>query len=252
MSVISKITKNDYFKSAIAIIIIVALVGGFFVGLRVALNTDNPIRVVESGSMCVPYDGACNGWSHPFDHTIHVGDIIVIQGGDPSTFNLNYPNSDIVVYQNPNDPTGTPIVHRIVERYEVNGTYYFQTKGDGNGIKWPTPVDPDEYDSRVLWNTGQGVSQYQVEGRVVMRIPWLGLVTLFLRTNSWGLPLIIALIILLIVVEFVIPIIREKSPQPSQNQPTSQEPKNPEGSGQGQGSAPSNPDAVGEPPPSGG
>ena len=115
MSIITRIRRNEYFKSAIVIVVIVAIVLGFFFGLQLALGTSVPVRVVESGSMCVPYDGACNGWSHPFAHTLHVGDIIVIQKVNPADLNSNYPNSDIIVYENPTDPTSTPIVHRIVD-----------------------------------------------------------------------------------------------------------------------------------------
>ncbi len=137
LSIASRIRHNEYFKSAIVIAIIVAVVLGLFFGLTLALGTPVPVRVVESGSMCVPFDGACDGWSHPFDHTLHIGDIIIIQKINPADLNTNYPNSDIIVYQNPTDPTATPIVHRIVATYEENGTLYFQTKGDGNGDKWP-------------------------------------------------------------------------------------------------------------------
>jgi signal peptidase I len=209
LSIITRIRRNEYFKSAIVIAIIVAVVLGFFFGLQLVLGTGVPVRVVESGSMCVPYDGACNGWSHPFAHTLHVGDIIIIQKVNPADLNTNYPNSDIIVYENPTDPTSTPIVHRIVATYEVNGTLYFQTKGDGNsGDKWPAPVSPQEYDSHTLWNTGQGVPQDMVIGKVVMRIPYFGWITLFLRNNAWGLPVIVGLILLLVVLEFIIPIIR--------------------------------------------
>ena len=209
MSIITRIRRNEYFKSAIVIAIIVAVVLGFFFGLQLVLGTGVPVRVVESGSMCVPYDGACNGWSHPFAHTLHVGDIIIIQKVNPADLNTNYPNSDIIVYENPTDPTSTPIVHRIVATYEVNGTLYFQTKGDGNsGDKWPAPISPQEYDSHTLWNTGQGVPQDMVIGKVVMRIPYFGWITLFLRNNAWGLPVIVGLILLLVVLEFIIPIIR--------------------------------------------
>ena len=76
--------------------------------------------------MCVPYDGRCDGWRHPFDQTLHVGDIIIIQQVDPSSLKANYPNNDIIVYRNPNGVT--PIVHRIVEKQEINGTLYFKTK----------------------------------------------------------------------------------------------------------------------------
>ncbi len=209
MTIATRIRKNEYVKSAIAIAIIIGIVLGFFFGLQLVLGTGVPVRVVESGSMCVPYDGACDGWSHPFDHTLHIGDIIIIQKVNPADLNTNYPNSDIIVYQNPNSPDNTPIVHRIVATYEINGTLYFQTKGDGNsGDKWPAPVSPQEYDSHTLWTTGQGVPQDMVIGKVVMRIPYFGWITLFLRNNAWGLPVIVGLILLLVVLEFIIPIIR--------------------------------------------
>ena len=112
-----KLWKNDYFKSAAAIALIVVLVAGFYFGLTLALGTAVPVRVVESGSMCVPYGWTCNGWlslDHPFAQTLHKGDIIIIQAVNPADLNANYPNSDIIVYKNPNGVT--PIVHRIVEK----------------------------------------------------------------------------------------------------------------------------------------
>jgi signal peptidase I len=226
VSKLGKIRQNDYFKSAIAIAIVVGIVLTFFFGLRLALGTDVPVRVVESGSMCVPYDGLCDGWSHPFAQTLHVGDIIIIQAVKPEDLNTNYPNSDIIVYENPTNPTATPIVHRIVAVENKGGILYFQTKGDGNGQKWPATPSPTEYDSRTLWGTGQGVPENLVIGRVVMRIPWFGWITLFLRSNSWGLPLIVTLIVILVVVEFVIPILRHKKPQ-DQKVPDTSESNNP-------------------------
>jgi hypothetical protein len=34
-----------------------------------------------------------------------------------------------------------------------------------------------------------------------------------MRDNSWGLPVVIAIIMLLIVIEFIVPILREKKPE---------------------------------------
>jgi signal peptidase I len=191
---------------------------GLFFGLQFALGTSVPVRVVESGSMCVTYDGGCDGWSHSFDQTLHVGDIIVIQQINPADLNANYPYSDIIVYENPTNPTATPIVHRIVKKYQDNGTYYFQTKGDGNGNQWPKIPSTQEYDSNTLWSGGQGVPQNHVIGKVVMRIPYFGWVTLFLRNNQWGLPLVVALILLLVVLEFIIPIVKGKKGKPGEEQ----------------------------------
>jgi hypothetical protein len=72
--------------------------------------------------MCVSYGGTCDSWrslNHPFAQTLHKGDIIIIQAVNPADLNANYPNSDIIVYKNPNGVT--PIVHRIVEKQEING-----------------------------------------------------------------------------------------------------------------------------------
>ncbi len=213
-----KFLRNEYVKSAIVIAVIVGLVLGTFLALQLVLGSAVPIRVVESGSMCIPYDGACDGWSHPFAPTLHKGDIIIIQKVDPKDLNANYPNSDIIVYENPTDPTDTPIVHRIVAEYEVNGTLYFQTKGDGNGVKYPAVPSASEYDSNSIWHTGEGVPQNLVIGKVVFRIPYFGWITLILKGNPWGLPLIIGLILLLVVLEFIIPLLRHKGSKLEQTQ----------------------------------
>jgi signal peptidase I len=222
-----KVLKNDYVKTAIAIVFIIAIVLGFFFGLGLALGTSVPVRVVESGSMCTDIYG-CDGWSHPFEQTLHVGDIIIIQSVNPEELNADYPNSDIIVYQNPNlrgNPEATPIVHRIVAKYQVNGTWYFQTKGDGNGVNWPTTPTTSEYDSHTLWSTGEGVPEDLVLGKVVMRIPYFGWITLFMRGNSWALPLVIGLIMLLIIVEFILPVVRSKNKKKQTEQQISAQPQ---------------------------
>lgn len=213
MTAIKKLWQNDYFKTAFIIGLIVALVLGFFFGLQLVLNTPYPALTVESGSMCVPYDGLCDGWSHPFSQTLHIGDILIVQGVNPKDLNVNYPNSDIIVFREPGNLAGKLIVHRIVEKQEIDGKLYFQTKGDGNGLEWPAIPPVNEYDP---WSGGQGVSEDLVVGKVIMRVPWFGHITLFMRNNPWGLPLVIALILLLVIIEFVIPLVRDKKKRPAQ------------------------------------
>jgi hypothetical protein len=215
-----RLWKNNYFKTGVAIVLIVTVVLSFLFGLQLALHTPDPALTVESGSMSIPYDGNDNFWlsiAHPFDRTLSIGDIIIIQGVNPKDLNTNYPNSDIIVFHDPQPGYyNTLIVHRIIGTKVVNGTTYYLTKGDGNGNPWPQKPtqDLDPWDS----NNPPGVPQSMVVGKVVMRIPWFGWITLFMRDNSWGLPVIIALIMLLIVIEFVLPIIREKKPE--QQNPT--------------------------------
>ena len=104
MSDLKRLWKNDYFKTVVAIVLIVAIVLGFLIWLAVALHTSYPALTVESGSMSIPYDGADNfglSIAHPFDRTLSIGDIIIVQGVNPKDLNTNYPNSDIIVFHDP-------------------------------------------------------------------------------------------------------------------------------------------------------
>jgi signal peptidase I len=223
---LKKLWKNEIVQTAVIIGLMALAVLGFWFGAQMILNTRYPALAVVSGSMCIPQDNLCDVWTHPFERTLHVGDLIVLQGVNPEDLNANYSNSDIIVYQDPRHPADPSqmIVHRIVAKQEINGTWYFQTKGDGNGVKWPNPVDPAYYDS---WNLPNGVPQDQIYGKVVMRIPWVGHVILFMQRSPFGLPIIIALIIIIVIVEFIAPLLGGKKAQtaePEQQKETQQQP----------------------------
>jgi signal peptidase I len=205
VATLKKLWKNEYFQTAVVIGLIALAVFGFWYGSQAVLNTPYPLSAVESGSMCIPYGAACDGWSHPFDRTLHIGDIIVVQGVNPKDLNANYPDSDIIVFHEPNNPAEL-IVHRIISEQEINGTLYFRTKGDGNGNDWPaTP----EYGMDQWSGYSNGVPQDLVVGKVIMRIPWVGHLALFMRT-SIGIPIVIALILIIVIIEFVLPLFRPK------------------------------------------
>ncbi|MCW3994812.1 MAG: signal peptidase I [Candidatus Bathyarchaeota archaeon] len=203
-----KIWKKELFKVVIGITLIVGIVLGAFYSFQLLLNTHYPFLTVESGSMCIPHDGNCDGWSHPFDNTLHVGDILIIQGIKPEELNTHYPNSDIIVYKDPKN--NNLIVHRIISKQTINGTTYFKTKGDANGpILWPN--NPFYFDDIP---DPRGVPQELVVGKVLLRIPWFGNITLFIKNNPYGLPTIATLIFLLAFVEFILPLKkRKKKPQ---------------------------------------
>ena len=211
LKALRKLWKNEYVQTALVIGLIVLIVFGFWYSSQAVLNTQYPVLAVVTGSMCIPYDGACDGLWHPFDRTLHVGDLIIVQGVPPATLNVNYPNSDIIVFRKPG--SDELIVHRIAAREEINGKLYFRTKGDGNGVnKWPATPRAEEYDP---WSEDgiPGVSEDNVVGKVIMRVPWAGHVVLFMR-NSLGLVAVVALVILLVVFEFVLPLLRGKKAPP--------------------------------------
>lgn len=178
------------------ILVIVGIVFGFWYGTRLVLNNDYPMLAVASGSMCIPYGQSCNGWSHPFDRTLHVGDLIIVEGVKPediytAPFNENGRSGDIIVFHSLY--SDELIVHRAIARTVLpNGTVVsFVTKGDAN-------PGPD-----------QSIPASNVVGKVILRIPWIGHLALYMR-NSTGILLIVALIIILIVVEFILPILTGK------------------------------------------
>jgi signal peptidase I len=206
---LKRLWKNEYVQTATIIGLIILIFFGLWYGSTLILNNPNPIVVVPTGSMCIPYDGACNGWDHPFDRTLHVGDLLVLQGLDAKDYRTDYPNSDIIVFHKPGNPDEL-IVHRIVSAEEIDGVLYFRTKGDGNSFdKWPSTPQPTEYDPWAIPPSQKGVSQDLVVGKVVFRIPWIGHIVLFMRTPS-GLVLVAVLVALLLIVEFVVPVLRKK------------------------------------------
>lgn len=203
---LKKLWKNRYFQTAVIIGLFALALVTLMYGPKVVLNTSYPLSAVSSGSMCVSYSAACDGWAHPFDRTLHVGDLIVVQGVDPEDLNADYPDSDIIVFHDPSNPTEL-IVHRIISKQEIDGTLYFETKGDGNGNVWPsTPESGIDY-----WSGyPDGIPEDLVVGNVILRVPWVGHLALFMR-NSLGVPLVVAIILIVVVIEFVLPQFRQKT-----------------------------------------
>ena len=186
---LKQIWENEYFKTAVMIILTFSIVYGFWFGAQTILNTQYPALAVASGSMCT-LSSYCDGWSHPFEPTLHVGDVIIVQGIDPEQIKAApYPEGDIIVFRRP-QAGDELIVHRAIKREIIDGKIFFETKGDGNTYSDPSMVQED-----------------QVVGKVVLRIPWVGHFVLFMHSSFFGIIIIFFLIILLIV-EFFIPTFR--------------------------------------------
>ena len=103
--------------------------------------------------------------SGSMEPTIMAGNFVLVDKQvKASELSADYPNSDIIAFHKPSNPTEI-IVHRIVAEEERDGTLYFYTKGDGNGFnKYPDTPTTTEYDP---WNNGRGVPENLVIGKVV-------------------------------------------------------------------------------------
>jgi signal peptidase I len=187
----TQLWKNEYFRTAVAIVVIVIVVFGFWFGAQIILGTPYPVLAVASGSMYLPRGAKCDGWSHPFAPTLQTGDLIIVEGVKPEDIYAHQGNGDILVftYDDPVTGVSTLLVHRAVDKtVDQDGKIEFTTWGDNNygpGPGSPTPAA-------------------SVIGKVIMRVPWFGWLALFMRDSS-AVYIVAVIIVLLIIVELVLP-----------------------------------------------
>lgn len=115
-------------KKEIAIYALIIIVG---------LIAAQHMNVVVSGSM---------------EPVFYRGDIVVVEKTNFLGINEFDPNNaqigDIVVYNAEWFPN--PVIHRIINVTEVNGTKYFVIKGDNNDAPDPYLVEPSRITERVV------------------------------------------------------------------------------------------------------
>ncbi len=156
--------KNPTARVVLLIVILFAATYGGVEVLRIALRSDSPLMVVSSGSM-IP--------------TLNVGDIIIVRGVDPHIVTVG----TIIIFHSPYE-WDMPIVHRVIAVLNDGGQLFFETKGDNNQVQdgWKVPAS-------------------NLIGIYVLKIPYIGLVSLELR-GPLGVTLIILLVALIIAVEY--------------------------------------------------
>ena len=115
------------------------------------------MNVVVSGSM---------------EPVLYRGDIVVVEKVNFLGINEFDPNTlktgDIVVYNARWFPN--PVIHRVINVSEVNGTKYYTIKGDNNPTEDPELVTPDQITERVVTIYDQPLV-----------IPKVGYITLILK-----------------------------------------------------------------------
>ena len=230
-SSLQKLVKNHGRKLLNAFVLLAAIaIGclGFWFASKAILNTEYPIVPVSSSNMCV-FQSNCDGLTHPFEPTLHVGDLIIVQGVDARDVRVAYPNSDILVFHSYDG--GGLVITRVVAKEEGNGIVYFRTKGDGVGIHmWPEMPSVSEcdrwYDYRENYTWNGMISEKLLVGKVVFRIPWIGYIALFVQNPS-GILVIVVLIIIILIAKFAIPTSASKKAkaEPERNRKTPLKPK---------------------------
>jgi len=151
-------------KSRSSIISLVAaafILVASFLAVRGFMNVSTPFVVVEGRSM-IP--------------TLYHGDMVLVYKPAPDEIREGM----IIVYRS---LEGRLVIHRVIKVNVLNGDYYYVTKGDNNLLpdnEMMPPLQPPygvSY-SRVL---GVVVSVRIGGADVPIRIPYLGLLTVFVR-----------------------------------------------------------------------
>jgi signal peptidase len=166
----------------VLVLVFIAIVVGYTFITRGISGTNFPIAAVQSPSM---------------EPNIPTGSLIFIQRVSGEDVVAGPPTSgDVLVYFFPNekitdyfiftvyDPT--PWSHRAIQKTEINGTWYFLTKGDANH-------SPDQYAN----DPGTWVPENRVIGRVIWHMPYIGYLFLWLR-NGYLVALIIVILLIII------------------------------------------------------
>jgi len=143
----NKLLKSGLFGAVL--LILFALIGSLALQwvLALALQTSTPLHTPISRSM---------------EPTLKVGDLLIIHGGlKAEDIYADPKDGDIIVFKNPSNPEGLPIVHRAIEKIQKDGKWYFITKGDNN-----------PFDDRKAF--GWIVPEDYVIGKVIYVIPKVG------------------------------------------------------------------------------
>ena len=150
-------------------------------GLGLILSTSHPVVAVVSESM--EHNGNFDNWwdksskwymdndiakedfeNFPLKDGFDKGDIMVLKGKKPKDIKIG----DIIVFWSAKKD---PIIHRVAKKWQENDIYYFQTKGDNY------KTNPVSIKSSFLDETN--VSEEQVVGNAVLRIPLLGYIKIW-------------------------------------------------------------------------
>jgi len=150
-------------------------------GLGLLLNTSHPVVAVVSESM--EHNNGFDDWweksskwyidngikkdafeSFPLKNGFNKGDIMILKGKNAESIQTG----EVIVFWS---AKRDPIIHRVVKKWQLNNTHYFQTKGDNY------KTNPMSIKSTFLDETS--ISEEQVVGNAIARIPLLGYIKIW-------------------------------------------------------------------------
>ena len=147
-------------------------------GLGLVLSTSHPIVAVVSESM--EHNMNFNAWwdrsgqwylengikkedflQFSLRNGFNKGDIMVLIGKKPEEIKVG----DVIVFRS---NRYDPVIHRVVKKWQNNGAYLFQTKGDNN---------KDSIKNNIIDETN--ISESQIIGKALFKIPFLGYIKIW-------------------------------------------------------------------------
>lgn len=176
--------KSDYILIASILLVVIFV-------LTPIIIFNESLYVIKGGSM---------------EPNLYQGDLVIVMDKEPASIQAGYQNGDIVVIKSPeyhidqgaepdfwDAPNNKRIIHRVIDKKLINGTWYFLTKGDNNAMidgSIRTISKSEEY-SIFEYNESNGVyiTEDAILGVVVFKIPFIGYL------QEYGLLLSIILII---------------------------------------------------------
>ncbi|MFW9778283.1 MAG: signal peptidase I [Candidatus Heimdallarchaeota archaeon] len=174
---LSKVLRNTKVRGWLEIVVLLIIALGMAItissGLNIMLNgATHPTAAVTTGSMIPIY----NGYQDTEQADIYPlrGDILLVRKVLPASIEIG----EVIVFNV--SQVSDPIVHRVVDKWEVNETYYFKTNGDNR-------KDPDTW----------VVKGKDVFGIVVVRIPYIGWFLILFQSTPGRIILLVSAAFLL-------------------------------------------------------
>ncbi|MHA1342035.1 MAG: signal peptidase I [Promethearchaeota archaeon] len=175
-----EIMKKELIRTIIIVVVVFGVMFGGFYIFKDYMGTEYPIVVVTSDSMTP---------------NINKGDLLFVKhipAEDIKAGTHEDLTGDVIVYETQGVwpvPTDAPVVHRVINKFQINGTWYFNVQGDANAYP-----DPPNSPSLTV-----DVPEDKIYGVVVGRIQKIGWIKIWLTETNLAVPIMIILGFLLVI-----------------------------------------------------